>query len=421
LAAFGGLFLIVAVVALVVGGHDAALANGDFGVTIAGGALLMAGVLLLVGAYQLFGLSRRSTWDGDNRPSCKPPVLIGFVVFLLGGVYLFFAAAAVGTQRLIVALVAAALIAVSLLGLWFFRDELRPSLARLGTIALGLIGATLAAWQFWYQHEYAPSRAGRAVALTAELSRVSDSQRTAVVTATVGFEAVAGKSLVVVGSAYTLTGARVVRCARSDRASAAEVANLFKTFLVDPQRSRFMADVREQQPSTVLAAGKFVGDGLRLEPSVPYTRSLVFYVPRRRYQLLRFRAQVFAVAASVKLSRQRVPEYTLADDNFVYGFLRIDDDSWMHDLISGRERWLLTRYELVAEPGNTNVAPDLRVSGHLMDPSWNSARPTVAEAKLLFLETRQTNPTEPFATTELALEEIAAPNADDFLPRVCRA
>ena len=161
--------------------------------------------------------------------------------------------------------------------------------------------------------------------------------------ATIRVEAVSGASLSVVGSAYTLTGARVVGCDRRGRVGVSEVAEVFKGFLIDPQRSRFAADVREQQPSTVLAAGKFVGDGRRLEPGVPYFRDIVFHVGRDRFQLLRFRAELFAISGGVNLSQSTLPTYELGRDNFLYGFWPVDDDSWLRDLIYGRERWLVIR------------------------------------------------------------------------------
>ena len=288
-----------------------------------------------------------------------------------------------------------------------FGQEVRVTIPRVGAIALAVLGAAVSASQFWYQNEYGPSQAGRAVALRADLVRQRRQAATDVVRATIRLEAVSGASLSVVGSAYTLTGARVVRCDRRDRAGVTEVAEVFRGFLIDPQRSRFAADVREQQPSTVLAAGKFVGDGRRLEPGVPYFRDIVFHVERGRYQLLRFRAELFAISGGVNLTQTTPPTYDLGKDNFLYGFWPVDDDSWLRDLIYGRERWLVIRYELVSEAGKTNAAPDLRVTARLTDATWTHGRPSLDEAQALFNKTRLTDPAEPFATTELPLEDIA--------------
>ena len=158
----------------------------------------------------------------------------------------------------------------------------------------------------------------------------------------------------------------------------------------------------------------------RLEPEVPYFRDIVFHVGRDRFQLLRFRAELFAISGGVNLSQSTLPTYELGADNFLYGFWPVDDDSWLRDLIYGRERWLVIRYELVSEAGKTNAAPDLRVTARLTDATWTHGRPSLEEARALFGKTRLTDPAEPFATTELPLEDIAEPTADDKLPDACR-
>jgi hypothetical protein len=78
------------------------------------------------------------------------------------------------------------------------------------------------------------------------------------------------------------------------------------------------------------------------------------------------------------------------------------------------------RYELVTEPGNTKAGPDQRVTARLTDPSWSHGRPSLDETPALFTTLRPTDPAEPFATTELALEDIAEATADDNLPKACR-
>ena len=383
--------------------------------------LLGTAGISLFAAYQLIGLSRTATWETESRPTCPALVLVALTFVLLIGLYAFLSGVrATGDQRLIVASVTLLLIAIAGAGLMAFGQEVRVTIPRVGAVALAVLGATVSAWQFWYQNEYGPSQAGRAVALKADLVRQARQPATDVVRATIRLEAVSGTNLSVVGSAYTLTGSRVVRCDRHDRATASEVAKVFNGFLPDPQRSRFAADVREQQPSTVLAAGKFVSDGRRLEPDVPYFRDIVFHVARgRSVRLLRFRAELFAISGGVNLSQTTEPTYELGDDNFLYGFWPVDDDSWFRDLIYGRERWLVIRYELVSEAGKTNASPDLRVTARLTDATWAHGRPSLDDAPALFTKTRLTDPAEPFATTELPLEDIAEPTADDKLPDAC--
>ena len=406
--------------AVVIGLHDVALADADLRVTATSVVLIAVAGVLLVAAHQLLALSRRAKWDDGVRPTCKPPVLIAFLVVLLAGLYVFLSGIrAAGDQRLVVASVGLIFIGVAVAGLLAFGSEARLTVPRVGALALALAGATVSAWQFWYQNEYAPSQAGRAVALRANLIHETTQRRNDVVRATISYEAVSGKSLSVVGSAYTLTGSRVVRCDRRERADVAAVADVLDEFLVDPQRVRFSAHIREQQPGTVLSVGKFVGDGRRLEPKVPYVRQFVFYVPRGSYQLLRFRAELFAISGAVNLSQRTPPTYQLSPDGYVYGFWHVDDDSWLRDLIYGRERWVVIRYELVFRPGAAKAYTDARVTARLTDGTWGHERPSLEEAARLFTRLRLTDPAEPFAATELPLEEVAAPTADDTLPAAC--
>jgi hypothetical protein len=433
--AFAIFLLTLGVAAIAVGVHDAAIAPTSFGVTAASVVVVVVGVTLFVAGYDLIRLSKKSRWEwGVVRPPCKPVVLVAFVLTVLLGVYVFFAAIQTrGTQRLVVVSVALALIGVALAGLRVFGKDARVTLPRLGAIALALVGTTIGAWQFWYQNQYVPARAGRAVALKVSMHLAGEQRAHHVVRATVEYQDIGGRSLSVIGSAYTLTGSRVVRCHRT--AAVESVRPFFSGFLLDPQRSRFMADAWEMQPATVLAAGKFVGDGKRLEPEVPSSRAFVFFVPRSRYQLLRFRAQLFAIPGSVELSP--LPQYErFAGDNYLYGYWHIEDDSWLHDLIYGRERWVVVRYELVHDPEATATSTDLRVTALFPDPTWNQRRPSEAKVHKLFgvlevapgrfqnaredpvLAERPNDASEPFADTELALEDVAAPSADS--PGVCR-
>lgn len=293
IVAFAVFFTLFAAVSLVVGLHDLALPETGLGVTIGGAAALAGGVVSLLAAWRLIALAQRARWPEGVRPTCSPSILVGLLIVTLAGVYAFLAGIrATGDQRLVVTTAGLGLIAIALTGLVAFGSEVRVTVPRVGAVALAFVGTTVGAWQFWYSNEYAPSQAGRAVSLETRIAEEGKPAGFHVVRATVGFEAVSGKSLSVVGSAYTLTGSRVVACDRTARVDAAEVSRFFDKSLIDPQRSRFAADVREQQPSTVLSEGKFVGDGRRLEPGVPYSKEFVFHVRRDAYQLLRLRAEL---------------------------------------------------------------------------------------------------------------------------------
>jgi hypothetical protein len=418
--AFAGFFLALAALTVVVGVHDSGIAHGRLGVLVASVVLVLVGLLLLVGAYQLAGLGRRSTWVDGKRPPCTELVLIAFLVATFLGVAVFFSA--LGTpngQRLVVVAVAAVETAVALAGLRYFWRDAGRSLVRLGTtIALAVIGLAIGVWEFWYQNQYVPSHLGRAVSLQVDLRPAGVQKGFDVIRASIGYQDVGGQSVSVIGSTYTLTGSRVVSCPRV--ATPKKIQSFLNGFVVDPQRSRFMSDVREIQPATLLAAGKFVGDGKRLDAGVPASRELLFFVPRHRYQLLRFRAQLFAISSSVPLSQRALPSYeSLPHDHDLYGFWHVDDQSWLHDLIYGRDRWVVIRYQLVQAPGNTAVSPDFRVSARFPDPTWSKGKPSAARVEQLFAGPEPSDASEPFADGELALEPIAKPRALDKLGGLC--
>src|SRR5690242_12857123 len=301
-------FLLLGVTSIVVGAHDAALAQPTLGETAASALLLVGGILLVAAAASLDRLVRREPWKSRKRPPCHPTVLVACLVTIVFGVFVLFSG--LGTpaeQRWLVVAVALLIIGAAAFGLVLFGREVELTLPRVGTaVALTLLGTAIGAWEFWYQHQYVPAHAGGAVSLKVNLTRDGEQGEFDVVRATVDYGAIGGKSVAAVGSVYSLTGSRVVRCTRS--ATVKQVQGAFKGALLDPQRIRFMADVLEQPPS-VLAAGKFVADGKRLDPDVPADREFVFLVPQHRYQLLRFRAQLFAVPGSVPLSRRLPPQY----------------------------------------------------------------------------------------------------------------
>jgi hypothetical protein len=416
LAAF---FLILGAASLIVGAHDAALAQPTLGGAAASALLLVGGILLVMAAASLERLVRHTHWKNRKRPPCHPTVLVACLVTILFGVYVLFSG--LGTpaqQRYVVVAVALVIIGAAALGLVLFGREVELTLPRIGVaVALALLGTTIGAWEFWYQNQYVPAHAGGAVSLKVGLTRVGSKGPFDVIRATLDYQAIGGKSVAAVGSVYSLTGSRVVRCPR--RATVQQVQGAFKGFLLDPQRIRFMADVLEQPPA-ILAAGKFVADGKRLDPNVPANREFVFLVPQHRYQLLRFRAQLFAIPASVQLSHRMPPKYTsFPGDNELYGYWRIDDDSWLHDLLTGRERWLVMRYDLVDSSNEANrrkpaqaalVSQALHVVARFPDPTWREGLPSQQATQRMFDRPQTINTlelgdaSEPFADSELPLE-----------------
>jgi hypothetical protein len=402
-----GFYLVAGIAALVVGLHDVSLTGGRLAVLFPGILLVLAGGLFLGAVWQLAPIGRPGTWPDGKQPPCEQPVPVAFLVSILLGVYVFFGAlAGTGTQRAIVIAVALILVAVGALGFGLFWNEIEVSLVRLGAgIALTVAGILIGAWEFWYQNQYVPSHLDRAVSVQVDLKKIGMQGGYDVLSATLGYQDVGGRSVIVLGSDYTLTGSTVVPCLRP--ATPKDEAGFFVGQLPDPQRSRFMSDVWEVKPAAVLAAGRFVADGKRLGPNVPSSRQVVFYVRHDRYQLVRLRAQVFAVSASVPIANQP-PVTPKVSDNDLYDLWKLEGSGWFQRLLSGRRGWIVTRYEIVSEPGDTASSPDLRVTARTPEPSWSGNAPNAAQIKNLFDEAPPLDTTETFGDAELPLAPVVA-------------
>lgn len=410
--AFAAYLAVAGLAAVVIGVHDAALAGAPLGVTAGAVVLIAGGAFDVAASWALVRL-------GDAR--CPRRVFVAFLLTTLIGGYAFVSAIrTAGNQRPLAALVAGLLTAAGLAGgriAW--RDGATDGIHIAAAVALGLLGTLIGIGEFWYQNQYVPSALESAVSLHVQLKLEAVQKNFDVIRATIDSEDIGGKNVRAIGSTYTLTGSRVIRCER--KATPEAVQGVLGGPLADPQRSRFMANAWEEQPASVLASGRFAGDGLRLDANVPASRDLLFFVPRGRYQLLRFRAQLFAVSASIPLVERPVDKrHKLIFGNNVFNIWTVADSSWFHDLVNGRERVVITRYMIVSRPTATSASPDIVVNARFPNPSWSSGVPSEAALESMFAPSNQAAaPTQPFADTELALEPIAAPGPGDYVPRSC--
>ncbi len=411
--AFAAYLAVVGLAAVVIGVHDAALAGAQLGVTAGAVVLIAGGAVDLVAAWALVRL-------GDAR--CPQRVFVAFLATTLIGAYAFLAAIkSGGDQRPVVALVAGLLAVAALVGARLaWRDGAGTGIQVAAAVVLGLLGTLIGVAEFWYQNQYVPSHLESAVSLHVQLKLAAVQRNYDVIHVTIDSEDIGGRNVRVIGSTYTLTGSRVIRCER--KATPAAVQEVFGGgTLPDPQRSRFMANVWEEQPASVLAAGRFVGDGTRLDANVPASRDLILFVPRGRYQLLRLRAQLFAVSASIPLvALPRDKRHPLIYGNNAFVVWKVADSSWFHDLVYGREHEVITRYTLVSRPTATSASPDIVVVARFPNPTWSGGVPSESALESMFAPDNQTAaPTQPFADTELALEPIATPGPGDYVPPRC--
>ena len=172
-------FAILGGVALVVGAHDVAITSGTVGLTVLSVLFLGVGILLIVAAYELAKSKRRSDLIAGERPRSRAIVLAALLLTIFVGIYLFFAAIRTsGTQHLVVVATALVIIVIAALGLRYFGRGVRMTTRRVeGAIAVGVLGIVLGVSQFWFQNEYVPAHAGRAVVLKTYLSRAGEQSR----------------------------------------------------------------------------------------------------------------------------------------------------------------------------------------------------------------------------------------------------
>jgi hypothetical protein len=424
---FAGFFLITGIAALVVGIHDVSLAGVRLGVIFPGVLLVLAGILFLGAAWRLIPMGQPQRSSRGEQPPCRQPVPVAFLVSILLGVYVFFGAlAGTGTQRAIVIGVAVVFIAVGSLGFALFWGAIEVSIFRVGaSVALAVVGLLIGGWEFWYQNQYIPSHLERAVSVRVGLKELRVQHGYDVLSATLGYEDIGGRSIVILGSDYTLTGSRVIACP-GRRASPKDVAGYFTFPIDDPARARFMTGVWEVQPATVLAAGKFVADGSPIGANVPASRQLILYAPHNRYQLLRFRADVLAISASAPLANQPPILKRLPGSADIYELWKLQESGWFQDLVSGSRGWIVARYEITSPlgPGRV-VSPDQRVTARSPSPTVSGAAPSDVTILRLFGTQSPVGTTETFADAELPLAGVARLSAVQrntaLAPRECLA
>jgi hypothetical protein len=402
LAAFG-------VTALVIGLHDAALGGAPLGVTAGAVLLIAVGAFDLIAAGALLRL-------GDAR--CPQWLSVAFLLTALLGAYAFLAALKTGgDQRPIAAVIAGVVTVAAIVGVRVAWGDHVGTVEAASAAVIGVLGILIGIGEFWYQSQYVPSQLESAVSLQVHLRLMAVQKNFDVIGATIDFEDIGGRNVRVIGSTYSLTGSRVIRCERI--ATPQAVQHVFGGVLPDPQRSRFMGYAWEEQPAKVLGAGRFAGDGARLDANVAASRTLVFFVPVGDYQLLRFRAQLFAVSASIPLEPrlQDPKQKPLIYGNNLYDIWTVADSSWFHDLVYGRVREVITRYNLVDGPTRPTATPDINVDARFPNPTWSGGVPSEATLEKMFAGTiRRLAPTQPFADTELALQPPAEPQPGDQVP-----
>jgi hypothetical protein len=224
---FVAFFAILGASALVVGAHDVAITSETVGLTVLSVLSFGVGILLIVAAYELIKSMQRSDLIAGARPQSRAIVFAALLSTIFVGIYVFCAAIRTsGTQHLIVVATALLTIVIAALGLRYFGRGVRITTRRVeGAIAAGVLSIVLGVSQFWFQNEYVPAHAGRAVELKTYLTRVEEQSGYDVINARIDYEAVGGRSVSTIGSVYTLAASHVVRAIGPRQRSASRMSS----------------------------------------------------------------------------------------------------------------------------------------------------------------------------------------------------
>lgn len=295
--------------------------------------------------------------------------------------------------------------------IWFFRSGTRLTAVRIGSTFLAVLGTLAGVAQYAYSNDLASSALTHTFQLEAHLTKAGMSGDLEVVRASIAVTNSGGSAAVSVGSAYTFTGEAAFPCPRP--ATLRTVTSYFDFSVPDPQSLRFSRYVA-LMPARVLAAGKVLGDGARLDSGQVVKRSYLFYVEPHTFQLLALRAQVFALPAGAvalgsstsdfeAMPSPQAKQWQPNRDGDLYVFWRVRDHSLLHALLAGPDQWLVVRYELSQAPKlPTHTNPAIRATARLTPSAWAAAHPTPSGAAQLFPTlSAVASASEPFGDDEL--------------------
>jgi hypothetical protein len=373
-------------------------------------ALLVAGLTMCAGAIAVVHLMLRPAHQ--RAQLARTVALLGAIAAFLASVFLL--ASTLRTSG--ATAVPQGLLTLAAFGsgacIWFFRSGTQLTAVRIGSTFLAVLGTLAGLAQYAYSNDIASSSLTHTFQLEAHLARAGTSGGLEVVRATIVVTNSGGSPAVSVGSAYTFTGEQAFPCSRP--ATLRAVTSYFDFSVPDPQALRYSRYVA-LMPARVLAAGKVLGDGARLDSGQVVTRSYLFYVPPNTFQVLALRAQVFAIpSGAIALGTHQgdfesVPaagarQWQPNRDGDVYVFWRVRDHSLLRTLLAGPDQWLVVRYELSRAPTlPTHTNPAIRATARLTPRGWSSAHPDPAAAAQLFPTlSAVASASEPFGDDELA-------------------
>ncbi len=363
---FGGLMLMVAGSALVAAG----VSQGSYRFQWAPTAGVFAGALgAMVGVGFILAqlLSPDRSWPPIMCAVALAGVMLVAAIVLrwtpltlsvisfasLFALYLLFVHGDYDQRQIIWAgfVIASALAAYSL---WRAHPpELSLSAPRLfaGIVGFFSLSALVGGAQFWYTSQYLPSSEGVSLTVKSSLRQLGHSGNMDIAELGLTVTNTSAAQADVLGSVYRISGSVTRPTARPD----AQMAE----WLGRPDvRGATISRYRRGPTWDLTQCGRIFADGWWLEPNETYSRNILIYVPRGRYDILRSQVQLlFAKRGALALrerDRHRFPT------TFDYGHAKavvtrwpIQETSWFRDLTRGERElsliWL-TGNDLQPDP-----------------------------------------------------------------------
>jgi hypothetical protein len=340
-----------------VGGHDLTLPGEPFSVMVGGALLLVTGVLALVGATVL-GLAALRVltmreWIGRTAMSA---------CLAVAAVASFFVVAEFGSfsRNLVVVGAAVLFAAIGVISLIYLRRTTRVTVGKVGPILIGLVGTAFGVFQFWFAQQYLPTREPAALEASAVLEPVGAvAGGLKAFRATVSLKNVGKTKVIALAAAYNVSG--TLSPAKEFEPAPTKVLEPFLSQSIDPYATRYSRHAGLGPAPEIVQAGRLFAENRYVEPGEQVLRQFMVFVPECRYALLRLRSQVVVAKGTLIRIRDDVIGHGAFKDTVdntkrvgVYTQWGIKDDSWVHDILEGKEHSILINY--VATAGRFDVS-----------------------------------------------------------------
>jgi hypothetical protein len=327
--------------ALVVGMHDVILRDEPLRVTttgavitVAGPLVLFAGVLLLI---FVLNVSTIEVWSGRV-------ILAACCHVAIGAAYLIIDEALSLSVDWRIVTVAGVVGALAVAAFFFLEKITLVTLGKVGVFLLGLVGTAFGVFQFWYQQEYLPTHKPPALSLTAQVEPAGERAGAGreLYKATITTKNTGTVKVIAFTGTYVLNG--MTYGAVKKKPTEARIMAPLQADLADPYYSRFL---RHYVPNsfTPIAAGRLFAENRYFEPNDELSREYVVASPLCRYELLTLRANIVVARGELlRLEDKPVVPRTYFQSSKsevgVFSVWHVKDDSWIHDLVDGKERWI---------------------------------------------------------------------------------